>query len=261
MKMRMDTNLKLINKLFILFFIALIIILISMCVYKSNKSENNKLIKYNTSSIYNVGVSSVLDRRYFVSHSEVSEIVFRYQVNKYYTELEKFIRNVYMMSENVVIISINKINDLVDNCTVKLNDNITLSESDIDLIISLVYSESGICDNEHQKAVTSVFINRLNSELFPNSVHELIYQNNPIQYECAYNNQLDTNLKYIQNPNLAKQHSCYSNILRTKSNVLSVLNNGYTNFGLNSKYVIYQSEFIQGSKVCLKLNNTYFCYK
>ena len=119
-------------------------------------------------------------------------------------------------------------------------------QKDLYLMASLVDAECGsswLCD-EQQMLTVCVVQNRIKSHLFPNTLHDVIYQRNPKQYESAWNGSLN------KNPSD-----------RALKNVKSVLDGKYT----CPDKVLYQCEHIEG-KVYKKFYNkysgttTYFCY-
>ena len=58
------------------------------------------------------------------------------------------------------------------------NNKIILSDEEYDLLVHLVYAESGICSQECQRDVASVVINRLNSGKWGDTITEVIYYKN-----------------------------------------------------------------------------------
>lgn len=64
-----------------------------------------------------------------------------------------------------------------------------MSAEDIELIAKITMAEAeGECE-EGQRLVISTILNRLDSEHFPNTVSEVIYQTN--QFECVWNGRAD----------------------------------------------------------------------
>lgn len=108
------------------------------------------------------------------------------------------------------------------------------------LLARLVYAEAGNKTDEHQQYVASVVLNRMNSDKFPNSIDEVIYQRNPLQYACVE----DGNLDKIPSERAIK-------------NAYYIWDNG----SILPENVLYQAEFMQGSGLYKKIDNTYFCYE
>lgn len=108
------------------------------------------------------------------------------------------------------------------------------------LLARLVYAEAGNKTDEHQQYVASVVLNRMNSDKFPNSIDEVIYQRNPLQYAC------------IEDGNIDKIPS-----ERAIKNAYYIWDNG----SILPENVLYQAEFMQGSGLYKKIDNTYFCYE
>lgn len=108
------------------------------------------------------------------------------------------------------------------------------------LLARLVYAEAGNKTDEHQQSVASVVLNRMHSDKFPNSIDEVIYQRNPLQYACVE----DGNLDKIPSERAIK-------------NAYYIWDNG----SILPENVLYQAEFMQGSGLYKKIDNTYFCYE
>lgn len=118
---------------------------------------------------------------------------------------------------------------------------VSYSDDDLWYMSHTVQAEAGYCEREMQEGVASVIMNRVNSDLFPNSVMECILQ--PGQYSTA--SYLST-----QEPTEQVIDVC-----------IDILENG-------SKYpetVLYQANFVQGSGVYKSLSTSYstmyFCYQ
>lgn len=65
------------------------------------------------------------------------------------------------------------------------NDNLYLTQSDIELMAKLVYAESRGEPFDGQVAVASVVLNRVLSDDFPNSISDVIFQ--PNAFSCVKN--------------------------------------------------------------------------
>lgn len=106
------------------------------------------------------------------------------------------------------------------------------------VLSALVGAEVGDLSDECQIAAASVVMNRINSQTFPDTVYDVIYQ--PGQYETVDNgrieNQPDENVR---------------------KNVEFVLKNG----SQIPENVVYQGMFSQGSGIWDIIDGEYFCYE
>lgn len=147
----------------------------------------------------------------------------------------------------------NKVKDIVQEAirARMMTEGISTIEEDISNVIEvesekkyllarLVYAEAGSESDEHQQAVASVVLNRMNSDKFPDSIDEVIYQRNPLQYACIE----DGNIDKIPDERAIK-------------NAYYIWDNG----SILPDNVLYQAEFKQGSGVYKQIGNTYFCYE
>jgi N-acetylmuramoyl-L-alanine amidase len=64
-----------------------------------------------------------------------------------------------------------------------------ISEDDINLIALITMAEAEAEPVEGQRLVIDTILNRVDSEIFPNTVYEVIYQEN--QFECVWNGRVD----------------------------------------------------------------------
>lgn len=64
-----------------------------------------------------------------------------------------------------------------------VSDNITPEE--LELVAKIVYLEAGNQSSTGQRAVAEVIFNRVMSDKFPNTVTEVIFQKNPVQFSTA----------------------------------------------------------------------------
>lgn len=122
---------------------------------------------------------------------------------------------------------------------------INYSQEDLYLLAKLIYCEAGSdwLSDEHQQLVAMVALNRVNSDKFPNTLKEVVYQKG--QYACIYMDRWNEEppQRCIDNAKLALEGQVYC-----PSNVL------------------FQAEFKQGSGIYKSFKNeyadstTYFCY-
>lgn len=115
-----------------------------------------------------------------------------------------------------------------------------IDERELDLLAHLIYAEAGSdwCSDLLQSYVGSVALNRVASEYYPNTLHEVIYQNG--QYSCINNGMIH----YDYND---RAYECAKALLE-KGSVLP-------------SNVIFQAQFLQGDGLYEQVQNMYFCYK
>nr|DAF23698.1 MAG TPA: Cell Wall Hydrolase [Caudoviricetes sp.]DAR11088.1 MAG TPA: Cell Wall Hydrolase [Bacteriophage sp.] len=119
---------------------------------------------------------------------------------------------------------------------------ISVDEYELSLMAHLLMGECGATcnDDEMLYLAGAVVLNRVQSEYFPNSIEEVIYQ--PGQYQCT---EL-INSGFYKEPT----ERCW----RIAEELL------ISGYDIPSN-VLYQAEFKQGSGVYKKVQNMYFCYK
>lgn len=61
------------------------------------------------------------------------------------------------------------------------------TDNDLYVLSHIISAESGNCSEEMMIAVGSVVLNRVNDERFPDSIEEVVFQNNPVQYAPTVN--------------------------------------------------------------------------
>lgn len=117
--------------------------------------------------------------------------------------------------------------------------NIELTEEEIDLLARIIWLEARGEGTEGEEAVVEVVFNRMASDLYPNTLYEVLSQNHPVQFVSWKNRDkaVPTEMEY---------ESIY--------NVL----NGNTN--LLRDDTLYFSTFMMTSNLDVKINNHYFCY-
>lgn len=119
------------------------------------------------------------------------------------------------------------------------NNEVTAENDNLYLLAHLIGGESGSdwCSDAMQLYVGSVVLNRVNSEYFPNNIHDVIFQDG--QYACTW----DGNF-YREVSDRCFEHAQY------------LLENG----SVLPENVVFQAEFTQGSGVYIIEQNQYFCY-
>lgn len=109
----------------------------------------------------------------------------------------------------------------------------------LELLAHLIYSEVGNEGEESMWYAGSVVINRIQHHEYPDNMYDVVYQKG--QYEVTWNGGL-----YKETPSdIAYEVAA------------ELLNSG----SILPSDVLYQAEFVQGSGVYEKIDNTYYCYK
>ena len=134
------------------------------------------------------------------------------------------------MSEYDLIIEENEVQE------VGQENEIVVDENEVDLLARAIYNECGILGDEAMYLCGCVIINRINSDLFPNTLYNVLYQKG--QYQITTNGMI----------NRPANDSAYT-IAR------ELLTNGST----IPQSVLFQSQFRQGSYTYKIIGNTYFC--
>lgn len=142
-------------------------------------------------------------------------------------------------------------NDAVANVEVVPNevevvDLPNVKQEDIELLARLITAEQGYSNNyedeeeyeERAYLTGSVVINRINSDKFPNSLQEVIYQ--PNQYACVTDGHINREYDSIAYE-IAEELLVYGTTI--------------------DEGCVFQAEFLQGSGVYRQIGNTYFCYE
>lgn len=114
------------------------------------------------------------------------------------------------------------------------------TKADVDLLAEVIYWENWYTDAEKETAywTGAVVMNRVKSDKFPNTIEEVLYQKNPIQYSTT---------KYFITKEIPEE--CYE----MARNILA--------FGTPDvpEDVLYQATFKQG-KIWKQKNGEIFCY-
>ena len=116
------------------------------------------------------------------------------------------------------------------------------TQEELNLLARVIYSEAGSdwITDEHQLAVGSVVLNRIQSDKFPNTMYEVVYQKKPaIQYACTVNGMIN------KTPNE-----------RAIKNAEYLLTYGST----IPENVVWQSQSPQGNGTWRIIQGHYFCY-
>lgn len=62
---------------------------------------------------------------------------------------------------------------------------------ELELLALVIQAEAGNQDELGKRYVADVVMNRVNSKAFPDTIREVIYQKNPVQFACVYDGALD----------------------------------------------------------------------
>lgn len=153
------------------------------------------------------------------------------------------------------IITTTVVTTAVENCVENVENFTTTEEvrkytrEQLEILALIIYQEAGgdRYSTEARKMVGSVFLNRVNSPLFPNTFKEVATQNG--QYGTLYK----TGIKW---PDRAvKQEEAHA-VERAYFVAEELLITG----SILPKEVIWQAEFKQGKGVYKLLDDIYFCY-
>ena len=71
--------------------------------------------------------------------------------------------------------------------TIETETEMPYSENDLYVLSHIISAEAGNCSDEMMIAVGSVVLNRVEDDRFPNTIEEVVFQNNPIQYSPTVN--------------------------------------------------------------------------
>ena len=63
----------------------------------------------------------------------------------------------------------------------------TYTDNDLYVLSHIISAESGNCSEDMMIAVGSVVLNRVNDERFPNTIEEVVFQKDPVQYSPTVN--------------------------------------------------------------------------
>ena len=126
--------------------------------------------------------------------------------------------------------------EVVTESECDIEEDINISESDVDLLARAIWNECGILGSKGQYYCGSVILNRIEHEEFPNTLYEVLYDKG--QYQIVDNGMINRE---------APQESY--DIAR------DLLENG----SVLPSNVVYQAQFQQGSEIYDIIGNTYFC--
>lgn len=148
------------------------------------------------------------------------------------------------IEEHVLISNLPKDTTVNEPQTNDVQDVEKAKDSDVDLLARLIYLEAGGCTYRHKQLVGCVVINRMNCDVFPDTLEGVIYQKNQYYPKGS---------RYIKNA--TPDNECYA-IAR------DLLTNG--NHGICPNNVLFQAEFVQGEIYEVIVSpygsTTYFCY-
>ena len=71
--------------------------------------------------------------------------------------------------------------------TMETETELSYSENDLYILSHIISAEAGNCSEEMMIAVGSVVLNRVADERFPDTIEEVVFQKNPLQYSPTEN--------------------------------------------------------------------------
>lgn len=115
-----------------------------------------------------------------------------------------------------------------------------ISERDLYMLAHLINGEAGASyySDKHRLYVGSVVLNRVESDWYPDTIEEVIFQKG--QYACTWDG------NYDREPSESSWEIA-EQLLREGS--------------VLPKNVVYQAEFTQGSGIYEEIEGSYFCYR
>lgn len=142
--------------------------------------------------------------------------------------------------------------DIVENEEIvekPVEEELPYSEEDLEILAIIIYQEAGgnACSDDTRRKVGSVFLNRVNSPLFPNTFEEVATA--PRQHGTLSK----TGLKW---PDRASKEVEAHAVQRAYNIAAELLVGG----SILPDNVIWQAAFKQGDGVYCYQDNTYFCY-
>lgn len=111
------------------------------------------------------------------------------------------------------------------------------NENDLYILAHIIAGEGQYCDETEQKYIGSVFINRVNSDRFPNTFKGVAFQKN--QYACTWDG------NYKKEPT------------ETNWKIAKWL---FENGSVLPGNVVFQAQFKQGAGTYIKTKYHYYCY-
>lgn len=118
-----------------------------------------------------------------------------------------------------------------------IKDSLKYNEDDLYILAHIISGEAQYCDETEQKYVGSVFLNRVNSDRFPNTFKEVAFQKK--QYACTWDG------NYKKEP--TEQNWAIAKWLLENGSVLPA-------------NVVFQAQFKQGDGTYIKTKYHYYCY-
>lgn len=124
------------------------------------------------------------------------------------------------------------------------------TDYDLDILAAVIHHEAGSneCTDRHQQLVGQVVVNRMNSDEFPDTIYDVVTQQNPTQYSTY-----KKVLRDAGNRDIVSQR-CYDNALAVLNGEVECPDN-----------IVWQANFKQGSGVYEEIHTSYsvsyFCYR
>ena len=124
------------------------------------------------------------------------------------------------------------------------------TDYELDILAAVIHYEAGSdeCTDRHQQLVGQVVVNRMNSDEFPDTIYDVVTQQNPTQYSTY-----KKVLRDAGNRDIVSQR-CYDNALAVLNGEVECPDN-----------IVWQANFKQGSGVYEEIHTSYsvsyFCYR
>lgn len=124
------------------------------------------------------------------------------------------------------------------------------TEDELFCMAAVIYNEAGAdaCSDTHRRFVGYVVLNRVNDSRYPNSVREVLEQKgqyqgmgNGVRFAKRYSNPTEKHA-------VERAYQIAREVLENRNNIPIPAN------------VLFQAQFVQGTRVYTQIGNTFFCY-
>lgn len=140
--------------------------------------------------------------------------------------------------------------DYVENSETSVEVEVPIfTEQELETLAIIIYQEAGAdkCSDDTRRKVGSVFLNRVNSTMFPDTFEEVATQER--QYGTLY----WTGIKWPKRASMEQEAHAVERAYNIAEELL-------TDGSILPGNVIYQAEFVQGDGIYCYQDNIYFCY-
>lgn len=120
---------------------------------------------------------------------------------------------------------------------------VSYTDDDLFCLAAVVYREAGAESEEAQLLVANVVMNRVDSPLYPNTIHDVLTQKK--QYGTMWKN----GVSFPDNANEETVERCYAIAKRILDGER-----------VCPESVLFQAEFLQGTGLYKEVDGIYFCY-